>query len=219
MKRGTLYLAYGSNLHIEQMQYRCQTAKVFGLSRIADYRLTFKALGNCAYATIEPCVGSYVPIVVWEIQENDEWSLDRYEGYPSHYGKEQMVVKVRGRNVRGMVYIMNHQAVQAVPDLGYFNTVLMGYRSFGLEEHLLYAALHGVKKPQRSDDKALCFYRHMRGMTQEQLAVRSSLPVRSIQKYESGERLIGRAQAETVLKLAQALEVPIHCLLERQHIN
>ena len=34
-----IYLAYGSNLHIGQMQRRCPTAEVLGTSTLHGYRL------------------------------------------------------------------------------------------------------------------------------------------------------------------------------------
>lgn len=32
-----LYVAYGSNLNIRQMKYRCPTAKLYGVGTIEDY--------------------------------------------------------------------------------------------------------------------------------------------------------------------------------------
>ena len=36
------YIAYGSNLNIDQMSYRCPGAKVVGTSEIPDFQLLFK---------------------------------------------------------------------------------------------------------------------------------------------------------------------------------
>lgn len=38
----TLYLAYGSNLNLEQMAYRCPTAKPVGQVVLKDYQLLFR---------------------------------------------------------------------------------------------------------------------------------------------------------------------------------
>lgn len=40
MKR--YYLAYGSNLNIRQMRYRCPGAKPIGITAIPDYQLLYK---------------------------------------------------------------------------------------------------------------------------------------------------------------------------------
>ena len=83
MKR--LYVAYGSNLNVEQMKYRCQTAKVYGKGMLHGFRLLFKGGRENAYLTIEPFEGGKVPVVIWDIKRKDEIALDRYEGYPSFY--------------------------------------------------------------------------------------------------------------------------------------
>ena len=67
-----LYIAYGSNLNLEQMAFRCPTAKVVGKSELKDYELLFRGGRRGAVATVEPKAGSTVPILVWEIQKKDE---------------------------------------------------------------------------------------------------------------------------------------------------
>lgn len=140
MKKSTLYAAYGSNLNLAQMEARCPGARVLGAGRISGYRLAFKRVGVCAFATIEPCQGDYVPVGVWEIGERNEAALDSYEGVPAHYGKETVEVEMAEGKVRGMVYVMNRRAVPALPGQGYFMGILKGYHSFGLEEQKLWEA-------------------------------------------------------------------------------
>ena len=36
-----LYFAYGSNMNLNQMAFRCPEAEVVGVVRVDDYRLTF----------------------------------------------------------------------------------------------------------------------------------------------------------------------------------
>ena len=49
-----LYIAYGSNLNLEQMAFRCPTAKVVGKSELKDYELLFRGGRRGAVATVEP---------------------------------------------------------------------------------------------------------------------------------------------------------------------
>ena len=88
------YIAYGSNLNLEQMAFRCPTAKVVGKSELKDYELLFRGGRRGAVATVEPKAGSTVPILVWEIQKKDEASLDLYEGYPNFYDKQMLEIEL-----------------------------------------------------------------------------------------------------------------------------
>lgn len=139
------YLAYGSNLNLEQMRYRCPTAKVVGTAIIKDYELLFKGSKTGAYLTIEKCEGEYVPVGVWEVTPEDEVSLDRYEGYPSFYYKTEMMVGLKlpsgkHRKVNAFVYIMHEDRTLGIPSPYYVRTCLNGYFAFGFKrEHLIKA--------------------------------------------------------------------------------
>ena len=47
------YLAYGSNLNVHQMKYRCPTARIVGTAVIRDYELLYKGSKTGSYLTIE----------------------------------------------------------------------------------------------------------------------------------------------------------------------
>ena len=81
------YIAYGSNLSVEQMAFRCPEAKIIGMAAIQNWKLVFRT-----HATIEPAVGRVVPVLIWEITDRDEKNLDLYEGFPSYYFKQDMTV-------------------------------------------------------------------------------------------------------------------------------
>lgn len=136
-----LYVAYGSNLNLRQMNYRCPTAKLYGTGIIEDYELQFKGYPNSAYATIAPKEGASVPVAVWEIQPQDEAYLDRYEGYPSHYFKQDVPVQLDGEEVTAMVYIMNLKMQFGLPSTGYYQTVYEGYNDCELDIDVLNEAV------------------------------------------------------------------------------
>ena len=52
MKR--YYIAYGSNLNVQQMRWRCPGARIIGTSELKDYRLLFKGSKTGSYLTVEP---------------------------------------------------------------------------------------------------------------------------------------------------------------------
>ena len=80
------YVAYGSNLSVEQMAIRCPDATIIGTGKIRDYKLVFRF-----HADIEKSKGSYVPVLVWKISEVDEKRLDIYEGVSSGYYHQEEV--------------------------------------------------------------------------------------------------------------------------------
>ena len=98
------YIAYGSNMVEEQMAVRCPEARLIGTGYISGARLEFYL-----HATVEKTGDkrNRVPVAVWEINDKDERSLDRYEGYPSYYIKEEWPVHMSdGSEISGMIYLM-----------------------------------------------------------------------------------------------------------------
>lgn len=141
MKSETLYIAYGSNLNLPQMAFRCPTAKVFGTSEIKDYELLFRGGRRSSVATVEPLKGSSVPVLLWKLKEKDLQALDRYEGYPHFYRKEILPVELKEKTVQAMVYIMNDGHPLGAPSDYYLNTILEGYRSAGFDTEILEKAV------------------------------------------------------------------------------
>lgn len=132
-----LYVAYGSNLNLRQMKMRCPTAKLYGIGVLNDYELQFKGQPNSAFATIAHKEGASVPVAVFMIRPQDEQSLDRYEGYPSHYFKQNVPVQLDGEEVNAMVYIMNMKMSFGMPSPHYYQTVYEGYNDCELDIDVL----------------------------------------------------------------------------------
>ena len=141
------YLAYGSNLSEEQMKARCPDAKPVGMAALKDWKLVFRT-----HATIEPCEGRVVPVLIWEISEKDERNLDLYEGSPRYYRKEELQVTMtnfRGLNpkkITAMVYIMNDGHSVQIPMKGYYDTLEKAYTRFGFNKYQLELALTEAKE-------------------------------------------------------------------------
>ena len=136
-----IYLAYGSNLHIEHMQQRCPTAEVLGTSTLLGYRLVFNGV-----ATIEPDPDRSVPVLLWDIKPADEPPLDRYEGFPHLYRRETVQVELNGKTVDAMVYIMNSGGI-APPSPYSYDVIRQGYDMNGLDTAVLkQARLESITK-------------------------------------------------------------------------
>lgn len=142
-----LYIAYGSNLNLEQMRYRCPTAEMIGSTVLRDWRLMFRGSNFSAVATIERKQGSKVPVIIWRIQPEDEAALDRYEGWPHLYRKETLRLTVNGKRIYAMVYIMNEaRHPYGAPSAGYFNTICEGYANANFDTSILYDAVKHSKE-------------------------------------------------------------------------
>ncbi|MBO5390346.1 MAG: gamma-glutamylcyclotransferase [Pseudomonas sp.] len=123
------YIAYGSNMVESQMAHRCPNAKLIGMGYLPNHRLEFYL-----HATVErsQAKGAKVPVAVWEIDEEDEWSLDRYEGVPTYYTKQRRkVIMNDGSEIYGMVYIMK-MIRPAPPAARYYDAIADAYADLGI---------------------------------------------------------------------------------------
>lgn len=142
MSKKRYYIAYGSNLSVEQMADRCPDARVVGNAILYGWQLLFN---GCA--TIEPNPERNTPVLVWEISERDERSLDRYEGFPSFYYKKNLEVETfpleggEPETLTAMVYIMTEGHRLGAPSDYYYKVLEDGYKAFHFPMHILEQAL------------------------------------------------------------------------------
>lgn len=118
-----LYFAYGANLNISNMRYRCPDAVAVEPMYLHGWRLAFSGV-----ATIQPDVDGCVPGGLWAISEQDEINLDCFEGWPYLYRKE--ILHYNG--LEFMVYIMNSD-LPSEPSSGYLMTIAQGYQDWSLD--------------------------------------------------------------------------------------
>ena len=149
----TLYFAYGSNINLGQMEYRCPDASVVGPVTLENYELLFRRGG---FATIAPKEGETVHGLLWSLTRSCERSLDRYEGYPRFYDKQMVTVQdSEGRSLSVMVYIMDERFREPMlPTYSYYNGILEGYRQNGLPANALKKAWdHAVQEVHRETER------------------------------------------------------------------
>lgn len=159
MENKKLYLAYGSNLNINQMVKRCPESAIYCSGELKNYSLKFAGSISNAYATIKKSEGESVPCGIWEITENDEKSLDTYEGYPNFYTKETVNICVDDKEITVMTYIMSPNFKVGLPSEGYEQTIREGYEDFGLDikkfEKSLKENLREVSKKMLQEDRIM----------------------------------------------------------------
>lgn len=149
----TLYFAYGSNINLGQMEYRCPDACVVGPVALENYELLFRRGG---FATIAPKEGGKVHGLLWSLSPECERSLDRYEGYPRFYDKRMVTVRDGlGRSLSAMVYIMDERFREPMlPTDSYYNGILEGYRQNGLPVTALKQAWdHAVREVHQETER------------------------------------------------------------------
>jgi gamma-glutamylcyclotransferase (GGCT)/AIG2-like uncharacterized protein YtfP len=111
-----------------------------------DYELTFSGGG---VATIVPAEGKQVPGLLWELTPECERALDHYEGFPSYYDKQEIVVKAADNTgYRVMAYVMTPQFSRdaVVPSEFYYNGIRDGYIQNGMDTTPLEKALRKTKR-------------------------------------------------------------------------
>ena len=135
-----LYVAYGSNMNLEQMDYRCPNSYVVGNGKLKGWKLVFNVHADVIKTDNE---NDFVPVVVWNIADGDWARLDMYEGYPSYYIKETVnVILDDGKVEKAIVYVMadNRKGIHR-PFLDYFECIETGYKENGIDVEYLYEAL------------------------------------------------------------------------------
>jgi len=151
------YIAYGSNLSVEQMEKRTPDAVIVGTGILRGWRLLFRQ-----FATIQENENFDTPVLVWKISAQDEKNLDRYEGFPRFYRKKNLRVHVKSLNgedlgeLTAMVYIMTSRAVNSrfanpLPSDYYYNILDKGYETFGFDKNILEGALLEASEHFNSD--------------------------------------------------------------------
>ena len=141
-------IAYGSNLCEARMKSRCPGAEVFGVSVIKGYRMLFKYSMTGAYATIEQDANCCVPVVIYRMTADDEEKLDRYEGFPKYYRKQEFLLPIwtldgkRRKNRRICIaYIMREYRLLGEPTDAYYTLLDQGYRRWRFDHSVLFKAL------------------------------------------------------------------------------
>jgi len=142
----TYYLAYGSNLQEQNLKVYCPSAKFLGVTILYDYALYFKgSCNNYSYLTIEKQPGSYVPVAIYEISENEINILDKYENYPNLYQKKLLDIELYKKSLRVMTYIIRPEYEYHLPSIDYLTPCIKGYQDLSFDKQVLIDAIINTK--------------------------------------------------------------------------
>lgn len=139
-----LYLAYGSDLNIGQMQYECPGSKPLGKAFLEDWKLEFKShKWSGAYLNVRKEKGCRVPVALWYVPDDEVDTLDKYEGYPVLYDRVEVPVPytIQGIGSVASIYIMKNANDNQYPTSHYIDICIQGYKDFGFDLDYLKEAL------------------------------------------------------------------------------
>ena len=139
MKR--LYFAYGANMNLENMSWRCPDARPVCSYILRDWELAFYS-----HATIRPKKGAEVAGVLWYITEDCEASLDAFEGFPDYYTKRSWIQD--GEHI--MFYEMS-DFLRGQPTLGYISDIRNSYHYWQLPVQYLNEAVDATVKKKTTE--------------------------------------------------------------------
>ena len=130
----TLYFAYGANMDVDAMSWRCPDARPRGVFLLNNWQLNFYC-----HATIQPCKGSAVAGVLWALTPDCEARLDRFEGYPDYYTK-----RTWHQDGQWIMFYEMTDPKTGRPSTGYVDNIAQSYRNWRLTMDRLQVALHDL---------------------------------------------------------------------------
>jgi len=127
------YFAYGSNMDPERMRKRGIDFLKREHATLNGWMLKFNKIAALnlkeGYANIEKDERSVVEGILYTINDADIEKLDRYEGYPIHYGRLKVRVKLdSGEKVEAVTYVAKPDKVKdgLNPSKNYLSHLLKG---------------------------------------------------------------------------------------------
>lgn len=132
------YVAYGSNLNIEQMISRCPDALLIETETLHDRGLAIKGpIEGHGSLTLIKEPGGKVHVVLWKITRQDKEKLDRYEALNRLYEVEHFVLGGK----KCFTYIMKNIYPTTSTTREYMEICEKGYEENGFDPIYLQSAI------------------------------------------------------------------------------
>jgi gamma-glutamylcyclotransferase (GGCT)/AIG2-like uncharacterized protein YtfP len=149
-----LYFAYGSNMDPTHMAHRVPNARAVGPARLDGFRLAFSVYSTewqGGAANLELAEKSHVWGVLWEVPEDETSGLDAFQGHPTFFRREDVVVEAAEGSLIALTYRVAHQEGSYVrPTDAYLNTLYSAIRIHGLPPEALDEVDRAARPPRPS---------------------------------------------------------------------
>lgn len=149
-----LYFAYGANMDVRHMKGRVPDARVVGPGRLYGFRVAFDVYsteweGGAANLEVEE--HGHVWGVLWDIPESEAGGLDAFQGHPTFYRREDVVVQGPAGQVIARTYRVAHQGGTYVrPTDDYLRLLDAAIRVQGLPPEALDMVEEAARPPKPS---------------------------------------------------------------------
>jgi len=149
-----LYFAYGANMDARHMKGRVADARVVGPGCLDGFRLSFNVYSTewgGGAANLQLDGEGHVWGVLWEVPEAEAGGLDAFQGHPTFYRREDVVVRGPGGEVIARTYRVAHQEGTYVrPTDDYIRLLGAAIRMQGLPPEALDLVEEAARPPKPS---------------------------------------------------------------------
>jgi gamma-glutamylcyclotransferase (GGCT)/AIG2-like uncharacterized protein YtfP len=129
------YFAYGANMDERHMHGRVPNARALGPARLGGFRLAFDVYSTewqGGAADVAPDADGHVWGVLWDVPDEELKGLDAFQGHPTFFRREEMVVELGGEMVSAWTYRVAHQEGYVRPTDAYLAHLYSAIRVQGL---------------------------------------------------------------------------------------
>ena len=147
-----MYFAYGSNMDPLHMSKRVPAAVAIGPGRLEGFRLAFNVYStefDSGAANLELDERAHVWGVLWEVPEEELQGLDAFQGHPTFFRREDVVVEGPQGPVIAWTFRVAHQGKSYVrPTDEYLNRIRSAIRVHGLPPEALDLVDEAARPPK-----------------------------------------------------------------------
>jgi gamma-glutamylcyclotransferase (GGCT)/AIG2-like uncharacterized protein YtfP len=148
------YFAYGSNMDPANMHRRVPGARVVGPAKLSGFRLAFSVYSTAwggGAANLELDEHGHIWGLLWDVPEDEADGLEAFQGHPTFYRREDVVVDGPEGETIAWTYRVAHQEGSYVrPTDEYLQRMLSAIRVNGLPPEALDMVDRAARPPRPS---------------------------------------------------------------------